>query len=119
LSYFDGAVRDALGGTSRGEPAPSAVAPAPVLAAGDAALRKRLIGVSTMRGRHGSAPLAPTWNAFKAASARGEDAAAAAVAWIDVMERWEKSGFVGSTPAGFGAYLAEAADGEPQWAKTA
>jgi hypothetical protein len=109
LSYFDGAVRDALGGTRRSEPAEAEAAPAPVLPAADAALRKRLIGVSTMRGRHGSAPLAPAWTAFKAESARGEAEAAAAVAWIDVMERWEKSGFIGRTPPGFAAYVADAA----------
>jgi hypothetical protein len=109
LSYFDGAVRDALGGTRRAEPAAAEAAPAPVLQAGDAALRKRLIGVSTMRGRHGSAPLAPTWTAFKAESARGEAEEAAAVAWIDVMERWEKSGFIGRTPPGFATYVADAA----------
>jgi hypothetical protein len=115
LSYFDGAVRDALGATRRREPA-EAAAPAPVLAAGDAALRKRLIGVSTMRGRHGSAPLAPTWIAFKAAAARGEDAATAAVGWIEVMENWERSGFSGRTPPGFAAYLAEH---QTQWPKIA
>jgi hypothetical protein len=108
LSYFDGAVRDALGQTRRAEPT-AETAPAPPLAAGDAALRKRLIGVSTMRGRHGSAPLAPTWSAFRAEAARGEAAEAAAVAWIDVMERWEKSGFTGRTPPGFAAYVADAA----------
>jgi hypothetical protein len=111
LSYFDGAVRDVLASTRVARPAPvEAVSATPETSLGDVALRKRLVGVSTMRGRHGSAPLAPTWNAFKATAARGEDAAAAAVAWIEVMERWEKGGFTGRTPPGFGAYVAERPD---------
>ena len=112
LSYFDGAVRDALSLKSDTGAAPIQAEPTAVE---DIELRKRLVNVSTMRGRHSSAPLAPTWSAFKASAARDEESFTASVAWLEVMEQWERNAFRGHTPPGFAAFLTTRINHQAGW----
>lgn len=114
LSYFDGPVRDALAVNrgARAEPIEAVARVQNLVTEEDVALRKRLVAVSAMRGRHSSSPLAPTWDAFKAVAARGEGPAAVAVAWLEVLERWERNGFPGRTPPSFAAYVTRPLDSD-------
>lgn len=71
---------------------------APALSDADKALRARLMGASRLRGLTSSAPLAPTIE-------RLQEAGEAGIAWLDLMEAWERAGLRGEQPPEFREFV--------------